>query len=311
MNAPQRHRVLLDLLHSPLGILVLASSIIEVSGTPLEMPFADQLGGYPADDGAHCLQELSKREAIKGYFDLLSPQRLSELIVQCGWDLTPYRQSYRAQTEVLLTYGSSLRPFAECLLEAPGTASWFVDLDRKRQEWVSPTALAPVSSSFSPDLHPVGSGITKARGTLWTSTSLSNSSSGWLHYMRGGAERRLPPYHRWHLDVLPTARIYEVHGPQAWHTLCLSYPAPSCLAYQVGLPEALIRGTLNGFIEPNWQGVVQDWDGIHLSVGGLLTTERVIWGEPGAQTHLFSWDVESTMWLRWAFGWVERLPDVG
>lgn len=278
-------------------------SIIEVSGTPPEMPFADRSGGYPANDIASCLQELSTREASKGYFDLLSPQHLSELIVQCGWDLTPYRVDYWYQTEALLTYGSSLRPFAVRMLEAPGTAGWFADLDRKRQEWVSSDDLMPQLSSFHPDLRPVGSGITKTRSTLWTSTNVSDCSSGWLHYLRKGTERRPPPYHRWHLEVLPTARIYEVHGPQEWHTLCLSYPAPSCLAYQVKLPVM--------FIEPNWQAVVQDWDGIHVSVGGLLTTERVIWGEPGAQTHLFSWDVESTMWLRWAFGRVERLLDCG
>ena len=103
--------------------------------------------------------------------------------------------------------------------------------------------------------------------------------------------------------MLATARVYEVHGPQAWQALCLAYPAPSRLAYPVETPAALI--------EPDWQGVARDWDGIHLSVGGLLTTERVRWGRSGAQTHLFGWGVESTVWLRWVFGSVERLPDGG
>jgi hypothetical protein len=68
--------------------------------------------------------------------------------------------------------------------------------------------------------------------------------------------------------------------------------------------------TPKDLIEPDWQAVARDWDGIHLSVGGVLTAERVRWGQPRAQTHLFGWDVESTAWLRWVFDRVERLPDV-
>lgn len=65
-----------------------------------------------------------------------------------------------------------------------------------------------------------------------------------------------------------------------------------------------------GLIEPDWQAVIHDWDAVHLSVGGLLTAERVIWGKPSEQIHLYGWSVESTTWLRWVFDDVERLPDV-
>jgi hypothetical protein len=75
------------------------------------------------------------------------------------------------------------------------------------------------------------------------------------------------------------------------------------MAYPTCRPDALI--------EPDWQAVSQDWDGVHLSIGGLLTTERVRWGTPGHETHLFGWSVESTAWLRWVFGSVERLLDGG
>jgi hypothetical protein len=249
------------------------------------------------------LQALSLKEASSGCFDRLSAERLSELIAQSEADLTPYWDGYQQQTEVLLAWSASLRPFASHLLQAPGTVTWFADLDRKRQEWMSSASLTPEQSSFHLDLRPYGAGITKPRRALWTSTSLGESSSGWLHYLRWGEDRREPPYHRWRLRVLPTARVYEVHGPGAWQALCLSYPAPSCLAYPVQAPAVLI--------EPNWRAVAQDWDGIHLSTGGLLTTERVRWGRPGVQTHLYGWEVESTVWLRWVFGSVKRLQDAG
>ena len=297
----RKHRAVHQLIHSPLGILVIASSIIEVSG-PLELPVRGCLGDDPADI-VRSLQELSKREARSGYFDLLSSERLSELVVYCGVDLTPYRNEYLQQVEALLAYGSALRHFAAQLLEAPGTANWFVDLDRRQQEWVSSKNCAPEVSSFHPDLRSHGSGITKPRYAFWTTTSVGECLSGWLHYLRWGEALREPPYYRWRLEVLPTARVYEVHGPQDWHTLCLAYPASSRLAYG--------KVPLETLIEPNWQAVAEDWDGIHLSVGGLLTAERVRWGIPGTQTHLFGWDVESTVWLHWVFGHIERLPDVG
>ncbi len=292
-----------DLVHSPLGVLVLTRCIIEVSGTPPGMPFTEHPGLYPAEDMARCLQALSTKETSSGCFDLISTERLSELIAQSEANLTPYWDGYQQQTEVLLAYGASLRSFAEHLLQAPGTATWFADLDRKRQEWMSSANITPEQSSFHPDLRPFGAGITKPRRTLWTSTSVGEGSSGWLHFLPWGEDRWEPPYHRWRLEVLPAARVYEVHGPQAWQALCLAYPAPSRLAYPIETPAALI--------EPNWQAVAQDWDGIHLSTGGLLTTERVRWGRPGAQTHLYGWGVESTVWLRWVFGSVERLPDGG
>ena len=303
MNIPGEQNAVDDLLHSPLGVLVLTRCIIEVSGTPPGMPFAEGLGLYPAEDMARCLQALSTREASSGCFDLLSAERLSELTAQCEADLTPYWDGYQQQTEVLLAASASLRPFAEHLLQAPGTATWFADLDRKWQEWMSSASPAPEQSSFHPDLRPYGAGITKPRRALWTSTSVGEGSSGWLHSLPWREDRWEPSYHRWCLELLPTARVYEVHGPRAWQALCLAYPAPSRLAYPIETPAALI--------EPNWQAVAQDWDGIHLSTGGLLTTERVRWGRPGAQTHLYGWGVESTVWLRWVFGSVERLPDSG
>jgi hypothetical protein len=256
----------------------------------------------PAQDIARWLQELSTRESSSGCFDSLTNERLSELIAQCESEFTPYWDGYLQQAEALLASSASLRPFADHLLQAPGTATWFANLDRMRQEWMSTASHTPGASSFHINLRSFGAGITKPLCAFWTSTSVGEDSSGWLHYVLWGEDRWEPPYHRWRLEVLPTVRVYEVHGPQAWQALCLAYPAPSRLAYPIERPAALI--------EPNWQAVAQDWEGIHLSTGGLLTTERVRWGRPGTQSHLYGWGVESTVWLRWAFGSIERLPDV-
>jgi hypothetical protein len=290
-----------ELLSSPLGVLLLTRSIIEVSGTPPAMLWGEELGCYPAEDLASCLRALSLRVPDTGYFDRLSAERLSELLVQCAQDFTPFHDRYQWQADILLTSGLALRPFAAPFLAAPGTATWFTDLDRKLQEWVSLAGIPPHESLFHPDLRAYGAGNTKPRLTFWTSTSLTAHTSSWTHYLRWGEDRQDPPYPRWRVEVSPSARVYEIHGPQAWHRLCLAYPAPSCMAYPVCQPDALI--------EPDWQAVSQDWDGIHVSVGGLLTTERLRWGTLGRQTHLFGWSAESTAWLRWVFRRVEPLPD--
>jgi hypothetical protein len=303
LNAAEHHPYVDELLRSPIGVLVVARSIVEVGGMPPDMPFADSLGAaYSADDIACCLQELATREAGDGYFDLLTAERLAELIVQCGQDLSPYMSDYQERADVLLAHSSSLRYEASHLLNAPATADWFANLDRKRQMWIARDGRPAEPASFSPELRPFGAGITKPRRALWTSTSVGKCPSGWIFYLRWGEDRREPPYHPWRLQVLSSARVYEVHRPQAWQTLCLAYPAPSSLAYPMPTPQDLI--------EPDWQAVARDWDGIHLSLGGVLTAERVRWGKPSAQTHLFGWDVESTAWLRWVFDHVERLPDV-
>src|SRR5260370_38360703 len=90
LNAAERHIYMDELLHSPVGVLVVARSIVEVDGSPSDIPFADHLGAaYSTDDIARCLQELATREGGNGYFDVLTAGRLSELTVQCGQHLPP------------------------------------------------------------------------------------------------------------------------------------------------------------------------------------------------------------------------------
>ena len=61
---------------------------------------------------------------------------------------------------------------------------------------------------------------------------------------------------------------------------------------------------------PNWAAVAGEWDGVHMTLGGLLTAEQVrVDGPKGWTQHRF-WDAELTVWLRWVFTEVVRLPDL-
>jgi hypothetical protein len=53
----------------------------------------------------------------------------------------------------------------------------------------------------------------------------------------------------------------------------------------------------------------RDWDGLHLSTGGLVTTFAARPRAAGCAA-LAGWDAESTAWRRWVFVDAERLPDL-
>jgi hypothetical protein len=303
LDATEHHTHLDELLRSPLGVWVIAKSIVEVGDIPRDMSFIDHLGAaHSANDIAFYLRELAARNGGDNYFDSLASERLTELIVQCGEELSPYMVDYQDRVDVLLAHGPSLKRKASYLLDAPATADWFANLNRNQQVWIARDNRPAEPTSFSADLRPFGAGITKPRRALWTSTSVGSCPGGWIPYLRWGEDGREPPYHPWRLQAPSSARVYEIHGPRSWHALCLTYPASSSPAYPLSTSKSLI--------EPDWQAVARDWDGVHLSSGGLLTTERVMWGKAKTQTHLFGWQVESTAWLRWVFDHVERLPDV-
>ena len=96
------------------------------------------------------------------------------------------------------------------------------------------------------------------------------------------------------MEVSPDARIFEVDGPSAWHRLCTRYPA---------------QGE-NGQLVPNWPEVAREWDAVHLTLGGLLASEQVrVEMSPGSSEHC-GWDAEQTVWLRWCFTSLTRLPDL-
>ena len=98
----------------------------------------------------------------------------------------------------------------------------------------------------------------------------------------------------WHLCMPPEARIYEVDGPESWHNLCVQYPT---------------RARDDDRLVPNWGAAAEDWDGIHLSFGGLLTCEQVRHESPAGWSKHEFWHAELTHWInRLPFN-AQRLPD--
>jgi hypothetical protein len=83
--------------------------------------------------------------------------------------------------------------------------------------------------------------------------------------------------------------VFEIHSPADWADLASTYPSG------------------HSPIDPDWAEVANDWDGVHLSRGGLVTAQDVAYALDNDTTELRGWDMESTAWLRWSFASVERL----
>jgi hypothetical protein len=134
---------------------------------------------------------------------------------------------------------------------------------------------------------------------------------------------------RWRLPVREDVRVWRVDGPSDWVRLVASYPRPAHRQHhgwelpgpnQRGEPGAGVGGlaqrsgggaartTIAGHLLPDWAAIAEDYDGVHLSWAGYLTTEGLVVDVDTAVTMLRYWDGEQTHWLADVFGEPEPLP---
>lgn len=102
----------------------------------------------------------------------------------------------------------------------------------------------------------------------------------------------------WRVFVASGTQVYEIGMPSDWMALCERYPRvieppPEWARWGVVAERGLC---------PDWRAVAQDWDGLHVSMSGLLTTV----GLPlavGAYGCIFEDEIgsELTLWFRAPF----------
>ena len=128
------------------------------------------------------------------------------------------------------------------------------------------------------------------------------------------------PVSRWSLPVQPGARVLEIHGPQDWAMLVTTHPAtgrthpewelpgpnqhPGELTRLMAVPgQRAARTSILRHLVPDWASVAADYDGIHLSWAGFLTSEGLVsdLGD-GDVAMLRYWFSERTHWLADVFG---------
>ena len=207
-----------------------------------------------------------------------------------------------------LEHGERLRILARTVLEHPSTAWWFASLDREHQVWISHDNGPPNSASWQrpnspPDSWERYAQKPRTRQYQYTSTMVGDDTSLFVAVDYGVGDFNLwsRPFECWELLVPNDVQVFEIHGPADWNRLCVRYRA---------------RGQTDGppdpeWLVPDWGAAAEDWDGVHLSLGGLLTAEQVGYQSEDGISMLNFWQVERTSWLRGFVSNAHRLPDHG
>jgi hypothetical protein len=92
------------------------------------------------------------------------------------------------------------------------------------------------------------------------------------------------------------ARVYEVCGPGQWAELVDRYPLDVSKSRRHDWWRA--TGRAARWLIPDYAAVAADWDAVHVSVAGYLTTAGIaIPADDGACTMLAGWDPDATWWL--------------
>jgi hypothetical protein len=214
--------------------------------------------------------------------------------------------------QLLSAEAESLRPLAELVAQAPAASWWLGPPAREHQRWLGCQH------------HPVlarGGEVAEAVRTAgyigaWWSGPLGDT----VWTTRGDLDLGGLPalglacaedafgeedFDVWALSADPAARVYEVHGPGDWARLAGTYPRQVTGSQEwerwTGRPGPRAEGGRGDgsprWIKPDWPLVAQDWDGVHVSVSGYLTTA----GQAVGDTLLAGWDADQTLWLRDVF----------
>ena len=110
----------------------------------------------------------------------------------------------------------------------------------------------------------------------------------------------------WAVGIDPAARVYEVHEPGHWERLAAAYPRDVTASRRHDWGRW--TGREGRWILPDWRSVAAQWDGVHVSVAGYLTTAGMaVDSGDGTATLLAGWDADQTLWLRDVFTDTRRL----
>lgn len=142
----------------------------------------------------------------------------------------------------------------------------------------------PMSELFKPVKHTTFGG-NKGEGGIWTSTWLpEHQTSAWIDWCEheDSDTASWVRVRRWLLTPSPLARVYTIDSRQDLWTACQRYPRLD----HMGKPYLI-----------NYTVMAQDYDAIHLTEEGQLSTHRIRSDAPD----LNYWSCESTWWFRWMF----------
>ena len=208
--------------------------------------------------------------------------------------------------EVALREASAHEDLALRIVSNPAFDWWYEPIDLESQVWASPQM--PLGTGRSSPLKPFNP-------ERWGKpappdpecddpipTSSQNTST-----LRDGSTSELTgfdtfagehvcafPLAVWQVKFHQDARVREINHPADWHALCMEYP---------------IKMT-DGKLVPNWPKVADVWDGVHLTLGGMLSCEQARYEQDGEWSMMQFWQSELTHWLNRLRITGQRMPDL-
>jgi hypothetical protein len=219
---------------------------------------------------------------------------------------------------------AALRPIAEAVVAAPA-AGW----------WIAPVELTALRYTDRHNRPPHPPGLTGAAQRLrrWREATVAddrhaavtrpadpaaNYSGHW--WSTPAAEHRLTTTRSlpglaslnliweedsmgeddatiWPLAAVRPPNVWEIDGPDAWTRLVAAYPLDVSHARKHDWYR--VTGRSGRWLIPDWAAVAADWDAVHVSVAGYLTTATRALPLAGADTAtvLAGWDPDQTWWL--------------
>ena len=307
------HDLVAAMLAAPAGVVLLAA----LEG-PHHVPTALSFVPMSSAPGA---VELAVEDVRQMTFGAL----MATAVEAAAWAAGPWMSDAPQQVAASYRLAEARAPIARAIVERFGTeleqpaASgdqvwWISDVDAGRRGWFQ----RPLFQDFADTYD--GGEFTFAG--LFTCTDPPDETH--LHLISTW-ELYPPPVSRWRLPVVEDARVYEIHRPSDWASLVSAYPraarphgswsppGPNNHAHSAELAalpqQRATRSAMTSHVVPDWAAVARDFDGVHLSWAGFLTSEGYISDlADGSVAMLRFWQSERTLWLRDVFGIPEPMP---
>lgn len=244
---------------------------------------------------------------------LVSPEILLNEIQQelnsFAWAGTENWHMYRC---ALLAAKESLRPIAQLLARNPELDWWWGDVDLDAQRWISQRNEEGPSHRELSDLFTINRNEKtdphlrdREFYTWWVTPGGNRISDTSLGPVGSALAVKLVCHDDWIMDrtnvqvwkvAIPTnAKIYEVHSPQDWVHLVERFPR---LRTYPDLPNWLRwTGCSGPWLVLDWTAVAEHFDGVHVSIGGYLSTSYTAWPVGDHFTILSGWHPDSTFWI--------------
>lgn len=233
--------------------------------------------------------------------------------------ISPWRAEGNAWLKAeALRHGPRLRPLAAAILDQPGIAWWWAPLDRDAQLWTTQASHEPFppAGAFPTPTAPPNRSERYAQipdRAIYTSTAYDDLSALLVAGLTNLGDWIVkPPIERKRIRVRADARVVEIHDAQSWHSFVHRYPTFGAhkTHWWEGMPHDTPWGQGGGFV-PDWAAVARKWEGVHVSLWGMLMIEQVRVGEGNDWTEHWGQSGECTLWMRDVFADIEDIEPIG